>query len=136
MALAATFNRLEVVDVVVAAGVLRTAPTSTDVSFNPGEVVGVEIIIPDGHSGLTGIALAQAHQAIVPMNIGAFIIGNDEKIEWSLTGTTDTGDWQAFTFNEDVFVHTFHLRFLVDDLAERAAAGGFAPALQLAGAAA
>lgn len=125
------FDRVEAFAVTVAAGVLPAAPSSTDVSFAPGYVVGVEIIIPDGHLGLTGIALAAAHTAILPHTVGAFIVGNDEKIEWPLQHESNAGNWQALTYNSDVFPHTFQLRFLVVEIARRSQTSAVTPPLVL-----
>jgi hypothetical protein len=121
------FDRIEAFQVAVAAGVAAAAPTSTDISFHPGDVVGIEIIVPPGHLGLTGIQLANAHTPIVPYTAGAFIIANDEKIEWALQSGANAGNWQAITYNTDVFPHDFYVRFLVLELA-RSAGSSLLPA--------
>lgn len=99
----------------VAAGTTIAAPSSTQISFQPAEVVGIEIDIPDGHSGLTGLAIASGHQPIIPFSRGAWIIGNDDKIEWAMHSLPDNGSFQAITYNTDIFAHTFYLRFLLND---------------------
>lgn len=100
----------------VAVGVLQAAPASTDISFNPGEVVGIEIQIPDGHAGLTGLQLASAHQPLIPNTAGAFIVANNDTIDWTVQGMPNTGNWQALCFNTDRFPHSFYIRFLVVEL--------------------
>jgi hypothetical protein len=134
MAAGTPFDRVEAFKVTVAAGVAQAAPAATDISFNPGEVVGIEIDIPDGHSGLTGLQIASAHQPIIPFTAGAFLIGNDDKIEWTMQGLPDTGNWQALCFNTDRFPHSFYIRFLVVELQRYAATYEPAalPPLQLA----
>lgn len=99
--------------VTVAAGVPASAPVATDISFDPGIVQRVEIDIPDGHSGLTGLALQQAHQQVIPFDVGTWIVGNDDALRWELEDFIDNGNWQALAYNTDVFDHTFYLRFLV-----------------------
>lgn len=99
------------------ANTARAAALSTDVSFRPGVVVGVEILIPDGHLGLTGLQIATAHTPVLPYAVGQWIIGNDEKIEWALIEQPETGNWQAIAYNTDGFTHTFRIRFLVSDFA-------------------
>lgn len=118
----------------VAAGVAQAAPASTDISFNPGEVVGIEIQIPDGHAGLTGLQLASAHQPLIPNTAGAFIVANNDTIDWTVQGMPNTGNWQALCFNTDRFPHSFYIRFLVVELQRYAAtyAPSALPPLQLA----
>jgi hypothetical protein len=98
--------------VTVAAGTPSTAPTAVDVSFPQAIVTEVQIIVPDGHAGLTGIALQQAHQAVIPKNAGHFIVSNDEKLSFPLEDFLDNGNWQALVYNTDIYGHTFYLRFL------------------------
>lgn len=108
-------NRIEVFDVTVAAGVTATAPTETATAFASGIVTRVEITIPNGHAGLTGIRLAVAHGVVIPNNTGAWIVGNATELGYDLVGQLDSGAWSAFTYNTDVYAHTFHVRFAVLD---------------------
>lgn len=107
-------RRISVSDVTVSANTAKTSAVSTDISFNPGPVTEIEIIIPDGHVGLTGIQLAQAGQAIIPEDGSTFIVGNDEVIRWPIDGFIDSGNWQAICYNTDIHNHSFHIRFLID----------------------
>jgi hypothetical protein len=127
----APFNRVEAKTLTVPAGTASSAPLSGDVSFDPGVLVGVEIDIPDGHSGLTGLRVATAHQQLLPFTAGDWLIGNDESLEWALHSMPDTGNWQLIGYNTDVFAHTFYVRFLVSDLAGVAGASVLAPPLAL-----
>lgn len=102
--------------VTVPAGTLSSAPLSVDVSFDQGTVTRVEIVIPDGHAGLTGLALQQAHQQIIPQDTGTWIISNDETLHWDVADYLDNGSWQALMYNTDVYSHSFYLRFLIDNI--------------------
>lgn len=102
--------------VTVPAGTATATPTSTSVAFDQATVQTIEIVIPDGHAGLTGIALAQAHQQIIPQNTGQWIISNDEKLSFPVEDFLDNGDWQAICYNTDVYDHSFYLRFLCADI--------------------
>lgn len=117
----AAAERVEVFDVTAAAGTAQATPTETAITFAPGQVVGLEIIIPDGHMGLTGIQLAQAHRQTIPRTAGAFIVGNNEVIRWPLDGYLNTGSWSAFVYNLDAIEHHFQLRFLLVELARSTA---------------
>lgn len=74
-------------------------------------VTKVWIIIPDGHSGLTGIALAYGHQPVVPSNPGAFISGNDEEFPIPLSGKPLGVPWSVFVCNNDLQAHTWETRW-------------------------
>ena len=72
----------------------------------------VTIVIPDGHSGLTGIALAFGHQPVIPYNKGAFISGNDEIIPYDLSDAYPAGvSWSCFLCNLDTGPHTWETRW-------------------------
>jgi hypothetical protein len=111
-------DRVEVATVTVPAGTAPDTPISTDVSFPPGTVTGIEVVIPDGHAGLTGLALGQAGSAVIPATPGAFLISNDEKITWDISGALNNGDWQAICYNRDGYDHTFYLRFLITEISD------------------
>lgn len=114
-------------DVTAPAGTPRTAPVEVMTSWLPGELVGVEIVVPDGHNGLTGIVLALAHSPVMPRTAGAFIIGNDDVVSFDTIGYPDSGAWSAFVYNTDIFDHTFHVRYEVADFAFLAAPDPAAP---------
>lgn len=113
MAVLAAVERVKPFVVTTPAGTTAAAPLQTQLVFDPAVVVGIEILIPPGHNGLTGIAIAQAHQPVLPDDAGDFIIGDGEKIEWPLEGFLNTGNWQAFTYNTARLPHTFYVRFLL-----------------------
>lgn len=108
---------VEVYNVTCAANITAAAPTEVAL-FNGGlfTVRKVTIIIPDGHSGLTGIAIAFGHQPVIPRNLGAFISGNDESIPYDLTGYPDGVAMSAFVCNLDSQPHVWQLRFEFDVL--------------------
>lgn len=97
------------------AGTPASAPVAQVTSFPPVPVEAIELIVPDGHSGLTGIAIQQAHQAVIPLNAGQFLITNDEKMNFPVQDYLDNGDWQVIMYNTDVYPHSFYLRFLCQD---------------------
>lgn len=108
----------------------QASPLEVALTFAPAVVDTVEIVVPSGHAGLTGIALAQGHRAIIPEQTGTFIIADDEVIRWPLEGYLNNGAWQAFVFNTDVFGHSWHVRFLLSLI--RPAPAAVLPAPELA----
>lgn len=126
-----TAQRVVARKITVPAGTLSSAPLSTDVSFDQGTVTRVEIVIPDGHAGLTGLALQQAQQQIIPEDAGTWVISNDETIGWDVSDYLNNGNWQTLAYNTDVFDHSFYLRFLIeviDTTAQAAAVAQFTAA--------
>jgi hypothetical protein len=107
---------VEVFDVLVPAGTPKAAALETQTRWNPGDLVGVEVSIPDGPNGNVGFRIAFAHSPVIPRTEGAWIIGNDEKLDWPVVGYGDSGAWSVFAYNTDIFDHTLHIRYLVSDL--------------------
>lgn len=119
-------QRVLAAQVTVTAGTAVSAPHAVDVSFSAGTVTSIEIIIPDGHAGFTGIALQQAHQQIIPEKSGTWIIGNNDNPIFPVSDYLNNGSWQALMYNTDVYDHSFYLRFLVDNINASAATTAFA----------
>lgn len=109
-------ERVEWFDVSVTAMTAKASAVETNVSFDQGVVERIEITIPDGHAGLTGIRLLQAHTPVIPSTSNAYIIGNDRTLSWDLTNYLDNGGWSVQCFNTDQYDHTFHIAFLVNEL--------------------
>lgn len=109
-------EREEVFDVTIPANTTKAAPVKIDVSFAPGIVVGIEVVIPPGPAGLAGFALAQAHQRVLPRTKGAFFVGDDEVIRRDIETYLNTGNWQFEGFNEDLLEHTFEVRFQIREV--------------------
>lgn len=108
-------NRIEVFQVTTPAGTLEASPLETDTSWSPGTLVRIEVRIPDGHAGLTGIAFAVAHGQVIPATFKTFITGNRTELGWDLTGQLDSGAWSTFTYNTDIFAHTHEVHYFVLD---------------------
>lgn len=110
-------QRIETGTVTATAGTTVAAPSTVDLSFPPGDVDELEIVIPAGHAGLTGIAIGQGGQVVIPATAGEYIVGDNDVIRWPLDGFLDNGSWFAQVYNLDVFDHQWFLRFLVTETA-------------------
>lgn len=109
-------ERVEWFDVLVPAGTLKTAPVETVLRFNQGDIERLDLTIPDGHAGLTGIRFNSAHQQIIPFTPGSYIIGNGRQASWDLHGFPNNGNWSVTCYNTDVYDHTFHIEYLVNEI--------------------
>lgn len=110
------YDRDEVVDVTCAESVAPSAYVEVPLNFTVGILVGFQIVIPDGHSGLTGIALGYGHQPTVPWTAGAFFSGNDEVITRYVRDKVPGVPWSAFLCNQDLQAHSWEVRFMYDEL--------------------
>ena len=104
-------DREIVKEVTVPANTKRTAPAETDVSFAPGRVVALEVVIPPGVAGLGGFQLTNSGQQALPYNAGAFFVGDAETIHRDIVGYNNSGRWGFRAYNEDSNAHTYQIRF-------------------------
>lgn len=109
-------SRLETQNVTCAASVTAANPTEIPLTWPGGIVRRITIVIPDGHSGLTGIALGYGHEAIMPNSPGAFISSNDEVIPYDIIDMVPGVQWQVFMCNSDLQAHSWQVRFELDEL--------------------
>lgn len=93
-------------------GTSSAAPYTTDLVFNPAEVIAVSWKVPPGPRGLMGWALGASGQQIVPANVGEWIVTDDEEDIWNLTETVQTGDFTFLGYNAGTNPHQVFLRFL------------------------
>lgn len=95
----------------------QSAAVEVDVSFAPGKVVGIGLVIPWGHAYLTGLAIAQAHQVVIPYSGSSWFTSDDEKLTFDYNDRIYSGQWSVFLFNTDlVNPHSWYLRFYVQEL--------------------
>jgi hypothetical protein len=113
----------QVYDVTCAPGVPSTLPTVVVLpNSSVLNLTAVTIVIPDGHAGLTGIALGFAGNAVIPFNAGAYISGNNEVIPYVIKAQPPGVTWSAFLCNNDVIPHTWEVRMSFDIIAASTAA--------------
>lgn len=97
------------------AGTLSTSPLSVDTTVPVGQVVRIEIDIPEGHVYQTGLFLAVADGPYIPYGYRQYITGDGLSLGWDLAGLPDSGAWSAVVFNTDIFDHNFYLRYFILD---------------------
>lgn len=99
------------------ASVLPTAPVEVALpTIDSGTPRKMTVTIPDGHSGLTGIALGYAHQPVIPINPGGYISGNDWTFPFDLSGYPNGPAWSAFVCNGDTQPHSWQVIYEQDNL--------------------
>lgn len=107
------------------------APQSTSWAVGTGILDKLDVVIPDGHVGLTGIQLLWGGRQAAPYEGAEWITGNDDEVTVDLDLFTGTGTLVVRTYNtDDTFGHSHHLRAYLSDLERPEAL--FAPGLPFA----
>lgn len=110
-------DRVELRQATCPANTLQSAAREVDVSFPRGKVIGIGLVIPWGHAYLTGLAIAQAHQIVIPRTGSSWFVSDDERFTFDYADQIFSGQWSVFLYNTDVVNdHTWYLRFLIQEL--------------------
>lgn len=98
----------------------KTAPLSTLLNVDLVKLVGVQILIPPGHVGLTGIRLDTSGGTILPFaNPPQWITGDDRDIYFMLDVQSDSlMSW--LTYNQGVLPHSHYVLLHVRDMPDQA----------------
>lgn len=95
----------------------QSAPVEVDCSFPQGQVLRIGLVIPWGHAYLTGLAIAQAHQVVIPRSGTSWFTSDDEKLWLDYADALMSGAWSVLLYNQDqANSHTWYLRFGVQEL--------------------
>lgn len=111
----------------IPAGTPIATPVTVALTMPAREVRHVRVRIPPGPNGQVGFAVGMAGVSVLPVNVGQWIIGNDEVIDWDVAGLPDSGAWQLIGYNLGVQPHTIYVTFSVDPPGRRGLALPVAP---------
>ena len=100
--------------VTVPAGTLSTAPQRTKLDMPSRIVRSVRMRMPPGPSGTVGFQLTSGGLQVFPVNAGAWLIGDDEVIEWVPSSTITSGAWQVTAYNTGTYQHSLYFTFYLD----------------------
>ena len=84
--------------------------------FNEGIVTRIDVRIPSGHAGRTGLTVFYAGFQIIPFKQGTFLHGNKGTYRFDLEDFPTGSGWVAQVFNSDVHPHTFRCTVFLDEL--------------------
>lgn len=94
----------------------EASPQETEVSLPQGTLESVEVVIPEGHAGLTGLAIQYSGEHIFPWGLGTWLEGDDEVVRLPVGRELGGSPVVVRTYNtDDTFSHDHLLRFLVLD---------------------
>lgn len=101
-------------NVTIPAGTPKTSIQVTALEFPPRIVTGISVRVPPGPNGQMGFRIGSAGVPIIPQQADAWLILNDEVLNWQLSGYHDSGAWQLQGYNEGQSDHTVYVRFLLE----------------------
>lgn len=98
----------------VPAGTPVATPVVLPLTMPARVATSVRVRTPPGPRGEVGWALGAAGVRVLPANAGAFIVADDEAIEWPLRGQISSGAWQLQAYNTGRFAHTLYVVFQLE----------------------
>jgi hypothetical protein len=96
--------------VTVAANTPIDTPTIVPWPLADANLDFIDIIVPDGHSGQTGVAVFWSGTQIVPWGNDTWIVANDEKIHVPVNSYITISGLSVYAYNLGQFEHSFYLR--------------------------
>jgi hypothetical protein len=99
----------------VPAGTPQSAPVKQAWVTEDNTIVDIELEVPPGHNGLTGIRVVKGDTALIPYNPNAWIVANDYSRVFPVNDYIPTGDISVQGFNTGQYNHTFYLRMTMQD---------------------
>ena len=117
-------DRYYPVNLTVPAGTAIATPVTQAVPLENNQLVDVELVVPNGHAGFTGIRVLSSHQQILPWGNDGWITADDytRVFEWNEEIGASAISVQGY--NTDKIAHTFYLRFHIINLPAIAPATG------------
>jgi len=110
----------------VPAGTPQNAPFSVPWTTEDNTIQDIELEIPPGHNGLTGIRVLKGGTQLLPFSAATFIVANDYNRVFPVGVYLPTTDVTIQGYNTGAYPHTFYLRMTVTDYDH--AGSGSAPA--------
>jgi len=90
---------------------------ASSLDFDPGVVVSIEVQIPGGHSGKTGIQIWYGDAQVLPVQADKWFVGNKTRQRIELTDPFPGGlGWRAEAYNNGKRNHTFYVVVETDPL--------------------
>ena len=105
--------RIYSITVTVPSGIQPTSPQVTSWFTEDAWVDTVEVEVPPGHNGLTGIRLTKSDVQILPWSNNTWFTVNDYTRVFPIDDYIPTGDLKIQAYNTGSYPHTFFLRMSV-----------------------
>jgi hypothetical protein len=114
-------TRLYTLNVITSAGTAIAAPLITTWALEDNLLQDIEVFIPNGHNGATGIRVLRSQQQVAPWGNNSFLIANDATVAVPVGEELTESKLVIQTYNTGSYDHTFYLRAAISDLSAAAA---------------
>lgn len=109
-------DRIEHFDVVADAGLPLPSSLTTAVTFPPGTITAIQVHIPGGHRGRTGLRVFYGSAQVVPRTFDTWLRGNKKDFRFELDDPFPGGEgWFTEVYNGGAYSHTFELTLEITD---------------------
>lgn len=111
-------DRYYPLEVTVPASTAELTPFSVTLPLENALLIDIEVIIPDGHLGQTGVRILQSQQQILPWGNRSWLRGNGYSRIFQVNGEIGARSISVQGYNIDFRQHVFLLRFHLRDLGD------------------
>lgn len=126
-------DRIYPVTFVVSLGVQPVFPVTQTVPLEDALLVSIELLVPPGPSGFTGLRVRSSRQQIIPWGSSDWIIADNYHYTFPVNEEIGSRSISVQGYNQDVYDHTFYLRFLIRTITKGQSASPIDAAIPLAG---
>ncbi len=110
-------DRIYPVTLTVPLGTQTFNPVTLAVALENALLVDIDLLIPPGHNGFTGLRIRSSRQQIIPWGNVDWIIASDYTHKFPVNEEIGSKSISITAYNTDVYDHTFYLHFTVTNLA-------------------
>lgn len=97
----------------VPAGTNSFAPLVMPWVTEDNVIQDIELMVPPGHNGLTGIRVSKGDVQLLPWSPNTFIVANNYNRVFAVGAYIPTGDLTVQGYNQGAYAHSFFLRMTV-----------------------
>lgn len=105
------------------AGTTQAVPQTTLWKLDEGTLLYLEVIIPRGHAGVTGLSVLNQGTQYVPWIGTDWLSGDDRTVVVELETDVAASGLAIVTYNTGFYPHSHYLRCLIDQGANRQSGG-------------
>lgn len=111
-------ERIYPVTFLVQLGTVQALPQTKNVILEDAFLVAIELLIPPGPSGFTGLRVRSSRQQILPWGNTDWIIADNYRNIFPVNEQIGSKSISVQGYNEDVYDHTFYMRFQIRTLTD------------------
>lgn len=109
-------ERIEIVNVTIPANTPIATPVTVALPIPDGVMTRIVQRWPPGPAGLVGLKVAHSGQVIIPSTGNAFLVTDDEVVDWDIEGYPTGNKWSVVGYNTDVNNHTIQFRCHLNEI--------------------